>query len=178
MEFVRIWLFFCQNPCFSTFFKWKLSELENVGIGNCQNKNLSESKFVRIGNCPNWNLSELEFVRIGNCQNWELSKLEFVRIGICQNQNLSESEFVRICKLSKLESVRIGKCQNCQNACIRKMVLNALDSFCRFVQKWIFCFLVFFYCLRMIASWCLRFIYFLNQQRKCQNVTQRRKLCG
>ena len=75
---------------------WKVSELESVRIGKCQN-----AFFFKIGKCQNWKVSELESVRIGKCQNWKVSdwkvsELESVRIGKCQNRKVSELESVRI----------------------------------------------------------------------------------
>ena len=33
-------------------------------------RKLSDLEIVRIGICQNWKLLELEIARIGNCQNW------------------------------------------------------------------------------------------------------------
>ena len=43
---------------------WKVSELESVRIGKCQNWKVSEWKSVRVGKCHNRKMSELESVRI------------------------------------------------------------------------------------------------------------------
>ena len=53
---------------------WKVSKLESVRIGKCQNRKVSKSESVRIGKCQNWKVSELESVRIGKCQNWKVSE--------------------------------------------------------------------------------------------------------
>ena len=58
----------------------KVSELESVRIGKCQNWKVSELESVRIGKCQNWKVPELESVRIGKCQNWKELELESVRI--------------------------------------------------------------------------------------------------
>ena len=55
----------CQNPIFAHFERnWKVSELESVRIGKCQNRKVSELESVRIGKCQNRKVSELESVRI------------------------------------------------------------------------------------------------------------------
>ena len=43
---------------------WKVSELEGVIIGKCQNWKVSESESVIIGKCQNQKVSESESVRI------------------------------------------------------------------------------------------------------------------
>ena len=84
LESVRIGK--CQNPFFAHFGRnWKVTELESV----------------RIGKCQNWKGSELESVRIGKFQNWKVSESESVRIGKCQNQKASELESVRIFRFLK-----------------------------------------------------------------------------
>ena len=43
---------------------WKVSELESVRIGKCQNWKVSELESVRIGKCQNWTVPELESVKV------------------------------------------------------------------------------------------------------------------
>ena len=54
---------------------WKVSELESVRIGKCQN-----AFFFKFGICQNWKVSELQSVRIAKFQNWKVSELVSVRI--------------------------------------------------------------------------------------------------
>ena len=58
------------------------------------NLKVSELESVRIGKCQNWKVSELESVRIGKCQNRKVSEL--LKIGK-KNIFSLESEAARHC---------------------------------------------------------------------------------
>ena len=64
-----------QNPFFALFEQnWRVSDLESVRIGKCQNWKVSEAAWY--GEYQNWKLSETAW--IGNCQ--KLLRLESGRI--------------------------------------------------------------------------------------------------